>query len=709
MNKALIPIPILWLVLLIAGSPAAASIPDSEPAALKPGSEQRYASRLATRFMTGYHYQRKELDNEFSDRIFEQYLRVLDPNRIYFHAGDIADLERYRLHLDDALKSADLEPAYDIFNLYRRRVSERIAHARGLLEDGFDFTVDEEYRFDRSELPWAADKSELDEIWRKRIKNDWLRLRLTDRSDDEIRTTLERRYKGFDTRVREFNSDDVFQFFMNAFARSIEPHSAYMSTRASENFEISMRLSLEGIGALLQREESEYTTILRIVPGGPADLDGRLKPGDRIIGVGQEDEEEIVDVIGWRLDDVVELIRGPSDTRVSLEVLPAEAGLGGPPKIIELVRNEVQLEEQAAKANRIEVPFNGETFRIGVIRVPVFYVDFQGRARNVPNYRSSTRDVRRLIQELKSEGIDGLVIDLRNNGGGALVEATTMTGLFIDGGPVVQVRDARGRISVEEDREPGMAWDGPLAVLVDRGSASASEIFAAAIQDYGRGVVLGEPTFGKGTVQNLIDLDDFSSSDNPRLGQIRLTMAEFFRIAGGSTQARGVEPDIRLPSSGDPDEYGESALDFALPWSEIKPAEFTPVSDLSTLIPPAERRHMQRREEDDELVELIEELAEWDRIRDRNSVSLLESVRREEMEAAEARRSARFRLSGHPLDVDVGDETEPADNGEAENAGEEVEDVLLRESAQILADLIDLDRDRRLLAHTSLDKDPGID
>ncbi len=675
--------------------PGEATVVESPEASdrLEPKPEHHFASRLATRFISGYHYHRKNLDEEFSSRVFDQYLRLLDPNRVYFTAADVADLERYRNYLSDALQSADLDPAFDMFERYQRRVAERIEHAVALLEQEFDFTTDEEYRFDRTEAPWAEDRDELDEIWRQRVKNDWLRLRLADQDDEDILETLTDRYTNLGRRISEFNSQDVFQFFMNAYTRSIEPHSAYMSPRSVDNFEISMRLSLDGIGAMLQRE-TEYTTVMEIVPGGPADLDGRLRPGDRIIGVAQGDEE-MVDVVGWRLDDVVQLIRGERETVVRLEVLPADTALTGAATVIDIERNEVRLEEQAAQRDLIEVPHGDDVRRIGIISVPVFYVDFQGRARNEPNYRSSTRDVRRLINELTAEGIDGLVIDLRGNGGGALVEATTMTGLFIDEGPVVQVRDSRGRVSLEEDREPGMAWDGPLAVLVDRRSASASEIFAGAIQDYGRGVVLGEPTFGKGTVQNLIDLDDLSRSDNGRLGQIKLTMAQFYRIAGGSTQAKGVVPDISLPTAGDPADFGESALDFALPWGEIDPADFRPMADLSGLIEMAYERHRERLDTDEELLDLLQEIADWEETRDRTTVSLNEEVRRAEMEENEQRRSQRFAATRSPHGNVNGPDRE--DNGDEE--ADSPSDLYLLESARILADLIDFDRETHLLAH----------
>ncbi|HEX7770212.1 MAG TPA: carboxy terminal-processing peptidase, partial [Dokdonella sp.] len=523
-----------------------------------------------------------------------------------------------------------------IFNLYEQRVAERVTYARGLLPKGFDFATDESYQFDREKTPWAKSEAELDDLWRKRIKNDWLRLKLAGKQAKDIRETLDKRYANYLDRVRQLNGEDVFQTFMNAYASAIEPHTNYLGPRASENFDIAMKLSLEGIGAVLQRDD-EYTAIREIVPGGPAAMSGKLKVGDRIVGVGQGEGGPLVDVVGWRLDDVVEKIRGAKDTVVRLEVLPADASPDGQHMMLSLVRKKVSIEEQAAKKSVIEVGAR----RIGVISLPTFYQDFDARRRGDANYKSATRDAARLLGELRAEKVDGVIVDLRNNGGGSLAEATDLTGLFIDQGPVVQVRNAAGQVEAESDHEPGMAWDGPLAVLVNRSSASASEIFAAAIQDYGRGIVVGEPTFGKGTVQNLVDLDDVARNEKPVYGEVKMTIAQFFRIDGGSTQLRGVTPDISFPLTVDAADFGESSYDNALPWSSIAPARYRPVADLKPIIPMLVSRHEERTRDNVEWKNLEADLAELRKLRSETTVSLNEEVRRKERDAQEARRKAR--------------------------------------------------------------------
>ncbi len=723
----------ILIVFLLVSLPALAAVDAGTSLVLEPSIDQRYATNLATKFLTNWHYKDTRLDDELSSKIFDGYLKLLDPNRVYFLATDIETFERYRSGLDDALRHSDLLPAYEIFNIYVDRVRQRVNYSRSRVEQPFDFTIDEYYPFDREDADWVPTTQELDELWRLRVKNDYLRLKLTDKEDAAIVETLSDRYDNLERRINELNTEDVFQFFMNAFAQSIEPHTAYLSPRTSANFEISMKLSLEGIGALLGRE-SEYTTISRVVVGGPAAQDGRLKAGDRITAVGQGREGKMVDVIGWRVDDVVDLIRGPKDTVVRLEVLPEDVSISGPTSVIDIVRNEVKLEEQAAKSEIIELPVDSsvggsdnEVVKIGVINLPVFYLDFNGRATNKPDYRSSTRDVRKLIAELEEQGVQGIVVDLRNNGGGSLLEATTLTGLFIDKGPVVQVRNSSGRISLEEDVEPGMAWEGPLAVLVNRYSASASEIFAAAIQDYGRGLVVGEPTFGKGTVQSLLDLDDYAPSDTPGMGQLKITMAQFFRVNGGSTQNRGVVPDIRFPSAGDPDEYGERAYDNALPWTSIDSARFDPSGDLSHMVAVADNRYQGRIGDNQEFSWLLSDIDDYNTHSKEKKVSLLESVGREKMAEDEILRAER-KAKRETLDSGLSDEDvlaeasipETSDDSVVANAegdakmgndavgddaaGDDEEDeeekgpdFLLRETARIVADIAELESNKELL------------
>jgi len=700
------------LVLLVSTSVWAVTQP-AEQVTFKPSLEQRLRSNLATKFLANWHYKDTRLDDELSEMIFDGYLDLLDPNYSFFLASDIETFAPYRLRLDDALQHSDPTPAYEMFNVYVQRVKERVEFARAQLKQPMDFTIDESYIWDRSDTKWAKSEAELDEFWRLRVKNDYLRLRLTDKEDEAILETLDDRYENLDRRISELNSDDIFQFFMNAFAQSIEPHTAYMSPRRSENFEISMRLSLEGIGALLGRE-NEYTSIASVVPGGPADKEGHLKAGDKVLAVGQGKDGKMEDVVGWRVDDVVDLIRGPKHTIVRIEVLHEDTGLNGPTELIEIVRDEVKLEEQAAQSRIIEVPGeNEEVVKVGVIDLPVFYLDFTGRAKNLPDYRSSTRDVRRLIDEMKTEGIEGLVVDLRNNGGGSLLEATTLTGLFIDEGPVVQVRNSSGRISTEEDTDPGMAWNGPLAVLVNRYSASASEIFAAAIQDYGRGLVIGETTFGKGTVQNLVDLDDYAPpSDEGKMGQLKITMAQFFRVNGGSTQNRGVVPDIQFPSAGDPDEYGERSLDNALPWTSIPTANYEREGNLDRMVAVADYRYQDRIASDQEFGWLLSDVEEYNLNKDKKDISLLESKRREELEKEEAKRAARkaaredhgplleeadeLVLEDEPVEVTVSEVVAAANEDEEEE--DDRPDLLLRESARIVGDMIELGSDEPALA-----------
>ncbi len=613
------------------------------PLLLKPTADQTEAAIWAMRFLSRFHYKPMPLDDAMSEKIFKAYLDSLDGDHLFFAQADIDKFSAARDKLDDAIFERDLSAPFAMFNLYQQRVAERLDYSRELLSKPFDFSKEESWQYDRAKAPWARDKAELDDLWRKRVKNDWLRLKLAGKPAKDIRETLDKRYSNYLDRIHQLNSEDVFQTFMNAYATSIEPHTNYLSPRASENFDIAMRLSLEGIGAVLQRLD-EYTAIREIIPGGPAAISGKLNPGDRIVGVGQGASGPIADVIGWRLDDVVDKIRGAKGTIVRLEILPDAAGPDGKHEMLTLTRNKVNVEESAAKKSVIDVKNGDTTRRIGVITLPTFYQDFDARRRGDTDYKSATRDVERLLGELSEEKVDGVVIDLRNNGGGSLDEATDLTGLFIDKGPVVQIRDASGRVEEKSDRRAGTAWSGPLAVLVNRASASASEIFAAAIQDYGRGVIIGEPTFGKGTVQNLLNMDEMARNEKPTYGDLKMTVQQFFRINGGSTQLRGVTPEISFPLTVASDEFGESSYDNALPWISISKADYKPVADLKPLIPMLLARHQARTEKDAEWKNFEADIADAMRIRAEKILSLNEKVRTTERDQQEVKRKARDAL-----------------------------------------------------------------
>jgi carboxyl-terminal processing protease len=701
---------LLWIVLVLALATAAqGAAPDAatpKPPELKPQQQQAQAAHMAAEMLARYHYKGMALDDALSERIFDQYLKSLDSEKLFFIQADVDRMAGLRTQLDDAILKEDLGVPFAIFNLYARRMAERLAYARTLLKDGFDFRQNESYQYERNKEAWPKTEAEMREVWRKRVKNDWLRLKLAGKDDKSIAETLDKRYDNALKRIGRVKDEDAFQIFMNAYTMAIEPHTNYMGPRAAADFDISMRLSLVGIGAVLA-EKDDYATIRELVPGGPAALSGQLKSGDRIVGVAQGPSGAMTDVLGWRLDDTVALIRGAPDSVVQLDVLPADAGPDGRHKLVSLVRKKISLEEQAAKAS-IHASTDGKTTRrVGVISLPSFYEDFAARQKGDPDYKSATRDVARLLDGFRKEKVDSVLIDLRGNGGGSLVEAVELTGLFIDKGPVVQQRNASGAITVASDTQAGVAWDGPLGVLIDRGSASASEIFAAAIQDYGRGLIMGEPSFGKGTVQTVISLDQVAGTDKPQFGELKMTVAQFFRINGGTTQLRGVKPDIPFPVVSDAESFGESSFDNALPWAQVKAADYAPAGNLKALLPVLLAQHEARVKKDRDFQYLKEDLAEFRLQRKKNLVSLNEAERRRERDAQEARLAARDtrKDAGKSANDDVAaKEPAPAkgrslrDDGlqpnernlandlAADKARKGAKDVLLQEAVSVLGD-----------------------
>jgi carboxyl-terminal processing protease len=631
-----------WIVLVAAAlALAQAAVPAASTAVpdLKPMPPEMQTAHLVANLLTRYHYKPTALDDTMSRAIFDRYLKALDPERMYFTQADIDGMSAFRTGFDDAIVDENLTSVFAVFNLYAQRVHERYDFARALLERGFDFSRKENYVFDREKAPWAKSEAEARDLWRRRVKNDWLRLKLAGKDDKAIVDILDKRYEQSLKRIDRLKSDDVFQIFMNAYTTAIEPHTNYMGPRVAEDFDISMSLSLVGIGAALT-ERDDYVTIRELIPGGPAMLSGKLKVGDRIVGVAQGEKGAMVDIVGWRLDDAVAIIRGSADSVVVLDIIPADAGLDGKHKLVPLVRKKITLEEQSAKKSILTVPEGKVTRRIGVITLPTFYEDFDARRAGNPNYKSATHDVARLLGELKADKVDAVLLDLRNNGGGSLTEAVELTGLFIGKGPVVQERDARGAVTVLSNTTTNAAWDGPLGVLINRGSASASEIFAAAIQDYGRGLIIGEPSFGKGTVQTMIDLDELAKNAKPKFGDLKFTIAQFFRVNGGTTQLRGVTPDIVFPSSVDPEDMGESSYDNALPWMQVKPADYRPEGDVKSLISVLTTRSEARTRKDGSFQCFEQAVTEARQLRAKNEITLNEAARRRQRSRQDARLAA---------------------------------------------------------------------
>ena len=655
-----------------AAAPGAAAV-------LAPTEQESYVARRISDIIAREHYRRAPLDDHLSSLILDRYLDSIDGGRSYFYASDIAEFDRYRYELDDAIKSGDVDPAFVIFRRYQQRCRERMNYAVELLAKKPDFDVDESFDFDREKEPWPANAAEMNELWRKRVKNDALSLIIAGKQWPEVVDVLRKRYEHVAKRIDQSKPEDVFEAFMNAFVLSLDPHSNYFSPRNSEEYNIQMSLSYEGIGASLQLTD-DYVTVIDIIPGGPAAVSGKLAANDRITAVGEGKTGELVDVIGWRLDDVVQKIRGPGGTIVRLQLLPAGAAPGSVQKVVEFTRNRVSLEAQASHKSMKTVERNGREIKVGVITVPSFYQDYDASRAGAKDYRSTTRDVQRLITELRKEGAEALIMDLRANGGGYLPEAESLTGLFIDRGPVVQLRDTTGHIEVDQDPDPAIFYSGPLVVLVDRFSASASEIFTGAIQDYGRGLVVGQQTYGKGTVQNSHPLNYTIFGRKPELGQLNVTIGKYYRITGQSTQDRGVTPDLALPSLIDANEVGESTRDRALPWDHIEPAAFQVEGDLKPLIPELEKLHQERTANSADFRYLREDIAAVQAMRAQKSLSLNLKTREAERKRQESQRLERENawLTSHgqkPVTSLEEIKDDPA-------AG-----ILLEETSQIAADL----------------------
>lgn len=649
----------LWLAASAQALEAKLSIKDLP--VLAPEIQHETASKRVTSRFTRSHYKHFNLNDDFSKAIFTRYIELLDYNKNIFTQADIDAFSTWSTQLDDQLKAGENQIAFDVYNLSMKKRFERFSFALKLLDKEITFDNDDFIELDRAKSAWPKDKAELDELWRKRVKYDALNLKLTGKEWPEIKEVLEKRYNNAMKRITQTRNEDVFQLYMNAFAREVDPHTSYLSPRNAEQFQSEMNLSLEGIGAVLQMTD-DYTVIRSLVAGGPASKSKQLGEGDRIIGVGQ-DGEEIVDIIGWRLDDVVQLIKGPKGTKVNLQVLPD--GKDAKSYVVTIVRDKIRLEDRAVKAKTIEK--DGK--KIGVLEVPSFYVGL-------------SKDTDKLLTDLKSQGVDGIIVDLRNNGGGALTEATALTGLFIEKGPVVQVRDSYGRVKVNADTDGEISYAGPMTVLVNRYSASASEIFAAALQDYGRAIILGENSFGKGTVQQHRSLNHIYDLFDKELGYVQYTIQKFYRIDGGSTQNKGVVPDIAYPTAVDPEETGESVEDNALPWDSIEKADYTVLQRNAGLVNALKLKHDARIANQLEFKFIAEDIAKYKAEKDDNKLSLNEKVRKQESESAEKTRLDRINqrqlLEGK----------KPFDNLDDVPKDYEYPDAYLDESVSIMVDML---------------------
>jgi len=667
-----------------------------------PDEKQSLVCREVVGLIENYNYKKIKLNDSISSLILDKYVKTLDPSRNYFTASDIKEFEQYRNSLDDDFRNGDLSAPFYIFNVYLKRYNEWIAYATTQINGKYDFTKNETYVYDREKMPWANSTGDLNGIWKQRVKYELVNLKIAGTAADKNVETLGKRYQSLKTQISKINNQDVFQIVMDAFTETIDPHTNYFNPTNAQQFNEDMARSFEGIGARLQLE-NEVLKIAEVIPGGPAFKSKLLSAGDRIVAVAQGNGE-FEDIIGWRIENSVSKIKGPKGTKVRLKIVPVGKEMSSKPVIIELTREKIVMEEQSAKKTVKTIQSNGQPYRIGVITVPAFYADFKAANAGDPNYKSTTRDVRLLIDTLKNKDkVDAIVMDLRANGGGSLVEAIDLTGLFIDRGPVVQVRDIKNDVEVNEDQNAGVAWSGPFGVMVDRLSASASEIFAGAIQDYGRGIIMGTQTYGKGTVQSSIDMNRVvnpsilqriaalvdkknsiagaTKETTPQLGQINLTMAKFYRVTGSSTQHKGVMPDIEFPSLYPMDKIGEDTEPSALPWDEIQKSNFTAVANLNPIKTDLVRLHKERMAKSLDYKMLQEDISDMKKREGEVSVTLNEAKLKEERDAAEAKSLARvneLRSSRGLAKLKKGDKV----------TKEESFDFILDESLQVVGDLI---------------------
>ena len=666
--------------LTLGGNAAAANKWDG----LQPDRDEIVASLNVVELLKRHHYSKPPLDDARSVIIYDSYIKLLDPARSYFTAADIAEFDKWKTQFDDFLKSGNLDPGFTIYKRYLDRVKQRLDFALAELNKGvdkIDFTAKETLLIDRKDAPWMKDQAELDDLWRKRVKDEVLRQKIAGKDPKQIQETLTKRYKNQLARLDQTRAEDIFQAYINTFAQSYDPHTNYLSPDNAENFDINMSLSLEGIGAVLQ-SDNDQVKIVRLVPAGPAAKTKQVAPADKIIGVAQGNKE-MVDVVGWRLDEVVKLIRGPKGSVVRLEVIPASnAPSDQTSKIVSITREAVKLEEQAAKKSVLKLKQDGRDYKLGIIEIPAFYLDFKAYRAGDPEYKSTTRDVKKLLTELQKEKVDGVVIDLRNNGGGSLQEATELTSLFIEKGPTVLVRNSDGRVDVLEDENPGAFYKGPLALLVNRLSASASEIFAGAMQDYHRALIIGGQTFGKGTVQTIQPLNH---------GELKLTLAKFYRVSGQSTQHQGVLPDIDYPSIIDTKEIGESALPEAMPWDTIRPVVKPAADPFKPYLAQLKAQHEARSDKDAEFTYIRDRLALTQKLMTEKTVSLNEQDRRARHDEIEAKQLAlenvRRKAKGEEPLKELKKEDEDALPVEDENTKPE-DDAYLSETGRILIDYL---------------------